>query len=87
VCAPIRRAAKSGWMASCYQLSVECTAGCPGHDADIAGGSSRANIGNEPTLLDQLIGTKKQRLVNFQADRVGRFEIDDEIVFPGLLHG
>src|SRR5215831_2448116 len=53
----------------------------------------RANVRGVPRskmrqpLLDQLIGTKKQRLVNFQTDRVGRFKVDNEIVFRGLLHG
>src|SRR5882724_10528645 len=45
-------------------------------------------VGDPPAiLLDQLIRPPQERLRDRQAERLGRLEVDDELVLGGLLDG
>jgi hypothetical protein len=46
-----------------------------------------AKVGSGRSLFDHLVGTPEQRHWNGDAERLGRFEVDDQRNGRGLLHG
>src|SRR6476661_5205019 len=51
-----------------------------------SGSSARVDAGRSIRLLDHPIGANKQRLRNREPQRVGGFQVDDQLVLSWRLH-
>ena len=62
-----------------------------GHPADAVGMSAKCHTDShtpaKALLFDHLVGAQQERVRHFQAEQLGRGQVNDEVKFRGLLDG